>query len=1190
VSGTRRNRFLHCLVAAMFATAGGLVGSSRPASADPASPITVTNSDSADPVASGAELTYTIVMANTGGSKVDSLVMTDQLNGVGGIGVPPQLVLTSSQGSCTQSALRVSCAGGTLAGGKAWTVTIRGIVTASAGTTINNTATVTGTRSAQNFSTVATATTLVSNGGGGGTPTPDLTISKTAPSSAVAGSPYAYTLTVNNIGTANTSNVRVVDTLPAGVSLDSVATTSLFVCASAGAPITVTCDGGAVNQGSNATITLNVSAPLTTGTVTNTAVVDPNNTIAETNELNNTSATVSTSVVSGPAVQGLTISNADSPDPVIPGAQLTYTIVVRNVATTRADDVVMVDGTQGLVAASITASQLIVNGTIGVTGGCTVTAPEVRCNIRSLNSGGTQTVTIRGEVAASAGSTIFNTATATGNIKNQGVSTTSAQTTTVRPAVDLTVTKSSAPDPVRARSWPGEADVYGDGLVYTFVVGNSGISSAPSVLVRDPLPPGVIYDSFSNGLGSDFACTVDPANVLTCTNTAIGAASTESFSIKLVAPPTLGTITNTVTVDPNNSIFEADETNNTATVTTAVVTGIDLILNKTDLFDPIATSGTQTYTVTVDNIGPQNATGIKVRDKLPAGTVFLSASGDNGFTCSYSGPVAHEVTCTGGSLLGTAAEFYPPLGVPGNDTGVITIKTFARPTVGTMHNEVRVDPDSEIAEAIETNNIAVQDTLVTNGGASLSAYNELTIAKTQVSPLPANPVATNGTLIYNLLVGNDATDPAQNITVKDTLPTGARFIEARDISSGPNAFTCSYATGVVTCTGGSLSGTVNTIASVPTSRNIRITVFAPNTPGLYTNQAEVDPGNAIAEGDEFNNISSIQTTVSIGGANAFNELTITKTQATANPVATSSTVIYNVLVSNAGSDPAFNVKVVDTLPAGFTYVEAHDLASPGDPTAFNCSSAGNVVTCSGATINAGASRTLVITALTSAVPGVYTNQALVDPDNTIPEGNETNNASQATTTVNVGAGNIDLQIGKTGPAQVQPAHEIEYILNPANAGSNPAFNVVVRDDLPAGSTFISAADTAPGTAGSFTCTYLLGATGSGGTVTCANGTLDGSLGLAGVPTSRNIRVKVMAPANIVTPLNSPTRPSSIRPTRSRNRTRRTTAVRSSRPSCGRRSTSSSPRKGRRAPRRTPRRTTSSSSRTRRSMAGKRRSA
>src|SRR5262245_56979546 len=85
--------------------------------ADPSSPMTITNVDSPDPVASGAELTYTITMVNTGGSKIADAVMTDQVNGVGGIGVPPQLQITSSRGSCVQSvqnSILVTCNGGTV--------------------------------------------------------------------------------------------------------------------------------------------------------------------------------------------------------------------------------------------------------------------------------------------------------------------------------------------------------------------------------------------------------------------------------------------------------------------------------------------------------------------------------------------------------------------------------------------------------------------------------------------------------------------------------------------------------------------------------------------------------------------------------------------------------------------------------------------------------------------------------------------------------------------------------------------------------------------------------------------------------------------------------------------------------------------------------------------------------------------
>src|SRR5205823_13218131 len=120
-------------------------------------------------------------------------------------------------------------------------------------------------------------------------------------------SPLTYTLTVNNIGTANTSGVKVVDTLPAGVTLGATpfSTTSLFTCSSAGAPLTVTCTGGAVNAGQNGTITINAVSPAAAGSITNTAAVDPDNTIAESNELNNTSASVNTTVGRPPPTPAL---------------------------------------------------------------------------------------------------------------------------------------------------------------------------------------------------------------------------------------------------------------------------------------------------------------------------------------------------------------------------------------------------------------------------------------------------------------------------------------------------------------------------------------------------------------------------------------------------------------------------------------------------------------------------------------------------------------------------------------------------------------------------------------------------------------------------------------------------------------------------------------------------------------------
>src|SRR6185295_2918722 len=101
--------------------------------------------------------------------------------------------------------------------------------------------------------------------------------------------------------------------------------------------------------------------------------------------------------------------------------------------------------------------------------------------------------------------------------------------------------------------------------------------------------------------GGGFVCGYDvPTNVVTCSGGTVPAQSTRTLKFILVAPTTIGPITNTVTVDPNNAIFEADETNNTFTTTTQVATGIDLTVAKTSnhAANFVATRGTLTYTIT----------------------------------------------------------------------------------------------------------------------------------------------------------------------------------------------------------------------------------------------------------------------------------------------------------------------------------------------------------------------------------------------------------------------------------------------------------------------------------------------------------------------------------------------------------------------------------------------------------------
>lgn len=143
----------------------------------------------------------------------------------------------------------------------------------------------------------------------------DLSVSLNAPGNATVNVPYDYSIAVNNNTSVAANAIKVTFAVPTGVTVNMTTPSHGFGC---GAPVsgTITCTGGSLNALASATITVNVTAAAT-GPVTVTAgaiSVDPDNTIVETNETNNTAPT--SAVIT-------TVSAAGNTPPTIQGAATT---------------------------------------------------------------------------------------------------------------------------------------------------------------------------------------------------------------------------------------------------------------------------------------------------------------------------------------------------------------------------------------------------------------------------------------------------------------------------------------------------------------------------------------------------------------------------------------------------------------------------------------------------------------------------------------------------------------------------------------------------------------------------------------------------------------------------------------------------------------------------------------------------
>jgi uncharacterized repeat protein (TIGR01451 family)/fimbrial isopeptide formation D2 family protein len=441
----------------------------------------------------------------------------------------------------------------------------------------------------------------------------------------------------------------------------------------------------------------------------------------------------------------------------------------------------------------------------------------------------------------------------------------------------------------------------------------------------------------------------------------------------------------------------------------------DLAIEKKADRENIAGGENITYTLTARNLGPSDATNVVVTDEIPAGTTFVKADSPS---CTFAGGV---VSCAAGDMVADPEENLSPV-----EFQIEVEVESSRLTPITNIAEIDGDED----DPVEPNDKAEVTTPI--GGT----------AKLKIEKIgPEGPVLLGNDFTYEIKVENEGPSDAVNATVEDPLPTQVKFLSATTDTG-----TCDEAPGaLLTC---------DLERMLPHAKaTIVVTVEA----------AEVGsfPNTAIADSDTSPEPKEGEATVEIVPAA---DLAITKTtDATVEP---DGTLTYNLHVENHGPSVAHKVTVSDPLPAGVDFVSASE----------GCAAAGATVTCEvlgGGELAVGGTADFQVTV---HVPFALGGQALVNTATVAGEEGDPhpeNNTSTVTTTVGPDA---DLAITKS-MGKAQAGQPLTYTLAITNKGPSASSAVTVKDTLPAGTTFRSAAPSQG------TCSA------SGQTVTCDLGPL-----------------------------------------------------------------------------------------------------
>ncbi|MBN1955289.1 MAG: DUF11 domain-containing protein, partial [Anaerolineae bacterium] len=368
----------------------------------------------------------------------------------------------------------------------------------------------------------------------------------------------------------------------------------------------------------------------------------------------------------------------------------------------------------------------------------------------------------------------------------------------------------------------------------------------------------------------------------------------------------------------------------------------DLLVGKSDDPDPALASAPLTYTLSLFNNGPGEATAVVLTDTLPAGMTYLGYSATQG-VCAGNGGL---VTCTLDLLaVGTGAT--------------ISITVDTDPDLRGLYTNTAVIAASE-TDYVPESNLTVE-------GTTLYGEADLSVAKND----EPDPVMAGAPLTYTVVVGNGGPSTAFGVALTDTLPAGIAFGGAV-----PSQGSCAELAGTVRCNLGAIDPAAAATVLITGTVEPMVRGVLTNTVMATTSDSDPNPGNN----------SELETTTVIAEA----DLSVAKSD-DPDPVFSGAVLTYTVVVSNSGPSIALDATLTDTLPTEVTFGAAI-------PSQGSCTEMAGTVRCDlGALAPAAAATVLIAVTVDPTADGIITNQALVAAAE--PDPNPADNVDVETTEV-----------------------------------------------------------------------------------------------------------------------------------------------------------------------------------------------
>ena len=521
-------------------------------------------------------------------------------------------------------------------------------------------------------------------------------------------------------------------------------------------------------------------------------------------------------------------------------------------------------------------------------------------------------------------------------------------------------------------------------MVWTIIVTNHGPDDALNVRVNDTIPSGLINVKARDGYDGSF----DPkSGIWSIDKVVVG--YPKYLILETTVNATNTTLPNKVNV--TSDTYDPFPDNNTAENKTKVLPEADLEINKTVQGDNIHNGSTVTWTITVKNNGPDNATNVRVTDVLPKGLVSFEVDSID------EGKFVNGVW--------TIDEIAPGV------SKRLVLKSVINGTNMTVLNEVNVTSDTP--DPNPDNNNATNKTYIPPE------------ADLKIIKLVSNATAHKGDVInWTVIVTNKGPNTALNVIVNETIPQG--FSYYKFVNNYKGIFDERYNQWHI----GDLSKDEEAILIIETQINT-------------TNETIINIVNVTSDTYDPNETNNNATNSTYIPPEA--DLVIVKTVSNSTPHK-GDKVVWTVVVTNNGPDVAVNVVVTEKLPSGLIY------DSDDTDGRYNMSSgvwkAGDLVKGANATLNI---VTIVDTTNDTVVNFVNTSSDVYDPN---PDNNNATNSSTVPPEADLEAV-ITNNFEDDPDSVCHYGDTIVWTVTVVNHGPDVAVNTTLDDLIPDGCIYVS---------------------------------------------------------------------------------------------------------------------------------------